>query len=87
MVAAPTKMCQLKLYICICTYSDCRKLTTNLIMRFFEHIFQQFDAMCKAEVAFFIARAFINVSKKYRMKFDLHMGVAREGAGGGLLHK
>ncbi len=25
-------------------------------------LFQQFDSMCKAEVAFFIARAFINVS-------------------------
>lgn len=25
-------------------------------------VFQQFDSLCKAEVAFFIARAFINVS-------------------------
>lgn len=52
------------------THAFSTHLTTSRINMCMFLLFQQFDAICKAEVAFFITRAFINVSDKFTKFFS-----------------
>ncbi|KAG4065288.1 hypothetical protein HA402_012730 [Bradysia odoriphaga] len=54
-------------FICFMALEAVAMVYSNVLR---DHVNRQFDALCKAEVAFFMARAFINVSSTGRRQND-----------------